>query len=186
MSLQANELVSKRIEILHQIVPDLRRLAILGNADYPAAVLEMERTENAARTLGFEPVRLAVHNAEEVAPAIAGIAGRGVALYGCIDALVNSNQIKINQQALSARLPTLYSEREFVETGGLISYGADIPALFGRAAVMVDKILKGTKPADIPIKQPTKFELIINLKTARALGLNVPQNLLVLADEVIE
>ena len=186
LSLQANELVGKRIEFLHQIVADLRRIAILGNAGYPAAALEMERAEKAARTLGFEPIRLEVRDAQDIAPAIAGITGSGVALYGCIDTLVNSNQMKINQQALSARLPTMYSEKEFVETGGLISYGANIPALFGRAAEMVDKILKGAKPADIPVEQPTQFELIINLKTAKALGLTVPDSLVAIANEVIE
>jgi putative tryptophan/tyrosine transport system substrate-binding protein len=107
------------------------------------------------------------------------------AAYGCIDALVNSNQMKINQQALSARLPTMYSEKEFVVTGGLISYGANILALFGRAAEMVDKILKGAKPADIPVERPTKFELIINLKTAKAPGLDVPPSLLALVGEVM-
>ena len=186
LSLQANELVGKRIEFLHQMVADLRRIAILGNAGYPAAALEMERAEKAARTLGLEPIRLEVRNPQDIAPTIAGINGSGVALYGCIDALVNSNQMKINHKALSARLPTTYSEKEFVETGGLISYGANIPALFGRAAEMVDNILKGAKPADIPVEQPTKFELIINLKTAKALGLIVPDNLVAIADELIE
>ena len=107
------------------------------------------------------------------------------AAYGYVDALVNSNQMKINQQALSARLPTMYSEKEFVVTGGLISYGANILALFGRAAEMVDKILKGAKPADIPVERPTKFELIINLKTAKAPGLDVPPSLLALVGEVM-
>lgn len=186
LSLQANELVGKRIEFIQQIVPDLRRVAILGNADYPAAVLEMDKAERAARTLGLEPVKLAVRKAQEIAPAVAGIGGSSAALYGCIDSLVNSNQKQINQQALSARLPTVYSEREFVESGGLLSYGANIPALFGRAAEMVDKILKGAKPAEIPVEQPTQFELIINLKTAKAIGLTIPDKLIAIADEVIE
>ena len=111
---------------------------------------------------------------------------KDVALYGCIDGVVNANQAQINKLALSAGLPTLYSEKEFVESGGLMSYGPKIPALFSRAAELVDKILKGAKPADIPVEQPTQFELVINLKTARSLGLKLPATLLALADDVIE
>ena len=146
----------------------------------------MTQVEAAARTLGLEPVKLAIHSAQEIAPAIDSINGDDIALYGCIDGLVNSNQAQINKQALAARLPTLYSEKEFVVTGGLMSYGPNIPALFTRAADLVDKILKGAKPADIPVEQPTKFELVINLKTAKALCFDVPPTLLAIADEVIE
>ena len=186
LSLQANEVAGKRLELLRQVVPDLRRIAILVNPGYAAAVLEMDKVEAAARTVGLEPVRLAIRSAQDLAPAIGGINGNDAALYGCIDGLVNANQVQINNLALEARLPTLYSEKEFVETGGLMSYGPKIPALFSRAADLVDKILKGAKPADMPVEQPTQFELIINLKTTKALGLALPDKLLALADEVIE
>lgn len=186
LSLQANEVAGKRLEFLRQAVPDLHRIGILANPGYSAAVLEMGQIEAAARSVGLEPIRLAVSNAADIAPAIAAIKAKDVALYGCIDGVVNANQAQINKLALSAGLPTLYSEKEFVESGGLMSYGPKIPALFSRAAELVDKILKGAKPADIPVEQPTQFELVINLKTARSLGLKLPATLLALADDVIE
>ena len=156
------------------------------NSGYPAAVLEMEQVDSSARRLGVEAVRLVIHSAQEIAPTVDGIKDSNAGLYVCIDGLVNTNQVQINERALAARIPTSYSEKDFVESGGLISYGPNIPALFSRAAELVDKILRGAKPAEIPIEQPTKFELIINLKTAKALGLTVPQTLLAVADEVIE
>jgi putative tryptophan/tyrosine transport system substrate-binding protein len=186
LSLQADELAGKRISFLRQAVPDLHQIGILANPRYPAAMLELAQVETAARAVGLAPVRLEIRNAQDIAPAIEGVKGSGVALYGCIDGLINSNQKKINTLALAALIPTLYSEKAFVESGGLICYGANIPALFSRAADLVDKILKGTKPADIPVEQPTQFELVINLKTAKALGLTVPPALLAIADEVIE
>jgi putative tryptophan/tyrosine transport system substrate-binding protein len=186
ISLQADELAGKRISFLRQAAPDVHEIGILVNPTIPAAMLELANAETAARAIGLAAVRLEVRNAEEIAPAIEGIKGTGVALYGCIDGLINSNQKKINTLALAALMPTLYSEKAFVESGGLISYGANIPALFSRAAELVDKILKGTKPAEIPVEQPTQFELVINIKTAKALGLTVPPALLAIADDVIE
>jgi putative ABC transport system substrate-binding protein len=186
LSLQADELAGKRILFLRQVAPDLHQIGILVNPSIPAAMLELTRAETAARAVGLAPVRLEVRNAQDIAPVIEGIKGSGVALYGCIDGLINSNQKQINTLAVAALMPTLYSEKPFVESGGLISYGPNIPALFSRAADLVDKILKGAKPADIPVEQPTQFELVINLKTAKALGLTVPPTLLAIADEVIE
>jgi putative ABC transport system substrate-binding protein len=186
LSIQADELAGKRIELLHETVPNLQRIGILFNPVYSAAVLETEQVEAAAHTLGLNPVRLPLRSAKDIARAIDGIKGGGAALYGCIDGLVNTNQEQINNQAVAAGLPTLYGEKPFVESGGLLSYGPNIPALFSRAAEFVDKILKGANPANIPIEQPTKFELIINLKTAKALGLSVPPMLLTRADDVIE
>ena len=186
LSVQQTDLAGKRLELLREVVPGLRRLAIMANVGYPDAVLEMGEVQAAARTLGLEVVTLEIRRAEDIAPAFEALKGRADALYVCTDALVNTNRIRINTLALGARLPTMHGIREYVEAGGLMSYGANFPDLFRRAADYVDKILRGAKPADIPVEQPTKFDLVINLTTAKALGLDVPPTLLARADEVIE
>jgi putative tryptophan/tyrosine transport system substrate-binding protein len=154
--------------------------------DNPAPLLEVEGVQAAARTLGLEVVLLKIRRAEDIASAIEGLKGSCDALYVATDPLVSTNRIQINRLALDARLPTMHGGQEYAEAGGLASYGADIPDLFRRAAEIVDKILQGAKPANIPVEEPTKFDLVINLKTAKALGLAVPHNVLVLADKVIE
>jgi putative ABC transport system substrate-binding protein len=186
LSIQQNDTAGKRLELLRDLVPNLRRLAILANVDNPAPMLEVEDVQAAARTLGLEVILLKIRRAEDIAPAIEALKGRADALYVATDPLVSTNRIQINTLALDARLPTVHGGGEYVEAGGLMSYGADIPDLFRRAAEMVDKILRGAKPSDIPVEQPTKFDLVINLKTAKALGLTVPPALLVAADKVIE
>jgi putative ABC transport system substrate-binding protein len=182
----AADLAGKRLELLRQVVPGLGRLAIMGNADYPASVLEMGEIRATARTLGLEVVLLEIRQAEDIEPAFEALKGRAKALYVCTDALTDANRIRINTLALAAQLPTMNGFRELVGAGGLMSYGADFPDLFRRAAEYVDKILHGAKPADLPVQQPTKFELVINLKTAKALGLTIPEALLATADEVIQ
>ena len=186
LSIQQTDLAGKRLELLREVVPGLRRLAILANVGNPAAVLEMGEVQAAARTLGLEVATLEIRRAEDIAPAFEALKGRADALYVCADPLVNTNRIRINTLALGARLPTMHGFREYVEAGGLMSYGPNFPDLFRRAADYVDKILRGAKPADIPVEQPTKFDLVINLTTAKALGLDVPPTLLARADEVIE
>ena len=186
LSIQAADLAGKRLELLREIVPGLRRLAVLANVGNPAAVLEMGEVQAAARTLGLEVVTLEIRRAEDIAPAFETLKGRADALYVCADALVNTNRIRINTLALGARLPTMHRSREYVEAGGLMSYGPNFPDLFRRAADYVDKILRGAKPGDIPVEQPTKFDLVINLITAKALGVTIPPTLLARADEVIE
>jgi putative tryptophan/tyrosine transport system substrate-binding protein len=186
LSLQANEAAGKRIEYMQLAAPAVRRVAILFNPDYMAALLEMSQVAAAARTVGLEPINLPIRNSQEIAAAIESIKGSDAALYGCIDGVVNANQAQINNLALAARLPTLYSEKEFVESGGFMSYGPNISALFSRAAEVVDKILNGAKPADIPVEQPTTFNLVLNLRIAKTLGIDLPPTLLALADEVIE
>jgi putative ABC transport system substrate-binding protein len=186
LSNQAADLAGKRVELLREMVPGLRRLAVLANTGYPAAVLERNEVEAAARTVGLEVVTFEVRQAEDVAPAIEALKGRAEALFLVGDPLLNSRRSEIGTLALAARLPTVHVQREYVDAGGLASYGANFPDLFRRAAEIVDKILRGASPADIPVEQPTKFELVINLKTAKALGLDVPPRLLALADEVIE
>jgi putative ABC transport system substrate-binding protein len=186
LSNQTADLAGKRLELLREVVPGLRRLAIMANFSYPASVLEMREVEATARTLGLEVITPEIRRADDIAPAFEGLKGRAEALSVITDPLMVANRLHINTLAQSARLPTIYPAREYVESGGLISYGANYPDLFRRAAEFVDKILRGAKPSDIPIEQPTKFDLVINLKTAKALGLAVPGTVLARADEVIE
>src|SRR5262245_59538481 len=186
LSIQGTDLAGKRLEMLREVVPDLRRLAIMANVDAPGAVLEMGEAHATARTLGLEVTTSEVREAENIAPALEALKDHADALYLCPDPLMNTNRTRINISAAAARLPTMHGAREYVEAGGLISYGPNFPQLFRRSADFVDKILSGAKPADIPVEQPTKFELVVNLKTAKVLGLDLPPTLLARADEVIE
>jgi len=186
LSSQATDLGAKRVEILREAVPGLRRLAIMGNVGNPANVLDMAKVQAAARSLGLDAVIFEIRRAEDIAPTFEALTGRMDALYVPADALINTNRIRINTLALGARLPTMHGSRDYVEAGGLMSYGVNFADQFRRAADYVDRILRGAKPADLPVQQPTKFELVINLKTAKALGLLIPDRLLALADEVIE
>jgi putative tryptophan/tyrosine transport system substrate-binding protein len=186
LSMQTTDLAGKRLELLREVVPGLRRLAIMAYVGNHGAMLEMTEVQAAARTLGLDVVTFEIRRAEDIAPAFELLKGRAEALYVCGDPLLNTNRIRINTFALAARLPTMHPFREFVEVGGLMSYGANYPDLFRRAADYVDKILRGTKPADIPVEQPTRFDLVINLVTARALDITVPPNVVARANEVIE
>ena len=183
---QSPDLVGKRLELLREVVPGRRRLAIMANVDAPAAVLEMGEVQAAARTVGFEAATFEIRRAEDIALAFDVLKVRTDALYVCADPLVVAHRMRINTFALAVRLPTIYNFREHVEAGGLMSYGPNFTDLFRRAGDYVDKILRGAKPADIPVEQPTKFNFVINLITAKALGLEVPPMLLARADEVIE
>jgi putative ABC transport system substrate-binding protein len=187
LSVQSTELAGKRLELLREVIPGLRRLAILGNAGNPAVVLDMGEAQAAARTVGLEAVMLEVRKAEDIAAAFDALKSRAEALYVCgADPLVAANRIRINTLALAARLSTVHSQKEYLEGGGLMSYGANVAELFRRAGDYVDKVLRGAKPGDIPVEQPTKFELVINIKTAKELDTQIPDKLLALADEVIE
>jgi putative ABC transport system substrate-binding protein len=186
LSNQTGELAGKRIEILREIVPTLHRLAVIGNVTASNAVIEMQKVAVAARTLSIEYIPLEIRRAADIDTAIAGLTDRADALYVALDPLLNTHRLRINTLALGARLPTAEPFREFVEAAGLMSYGPNLPDLYRRAGDLVDKILKGAKPGDIPIEQPTKYDLIVNLTTAKALGLTVPPALLARADEVIE
>jgi putative ABC transport system substrate-binding protein len=169
---------------LREVVPAYRRLAVLANTGNPVATLERGEVETAARALGFEVVRMDIQKAEDIAPRFEALKGRADALYVAGDPLVITNRLRII--TLGAQLPAIFNSREYVEAGGLMSYGPNYLDLYRRAGDLVDKILRGAKPADIPVEQPVKFELVINLKTAKALGLTVPPMLLARADEVIE
>jgi ABC-type uncharacterized transport system substrate-binding protein len=184
LSGQQADLVGKRIELVREVVPGARRLATMGLSGY--AVLEMSEVEAAARTLGIEAIKFEIERAEEIVPAFEALKGRVDALYTCGDPLMIGERIRINTLAQFVRLPTMHNTREQVTAGGLMSYGANITDLFRRAGEYVDKILRGAKAADIPVEQPTKYELVVNMKTAKALGIDVPPMLLARADEVIE
>jgi ABC-type uncharacterized transport system substrate-binding protein len=186
LSLQATDVAGKRLELLREMVPGLRHLAVMANSRNSSAVLDMHEAEATARTLGLEAVRSEIHRAEDIAPAFDTLKGRVEALYVCNDPLAGTNRVRINTLALAARLPTMFIARDYVEAAGLMSYGANFRDLYRRTAELVDKILRGAKPTDIPVEQPTKFDLVINLTTAKALGLTVPPTLVALADEVIE
>jgi putative ABC transport system substrate-binding protein len=186
LSAQIPDLAGKRLELLREIIPGLRRLAIMANRDNPAAMQDLREVLAMAKPLGLEVVMRDTRRAEEIAPAIEAFKGRADALYVVTDPLFTTNRVRINALALSARLPTMHGTREHVDAGGLMSYGSDQTDLFRRAGDYVDKILRGMKPADIPVEQPTKFDLVINLWTAKALGLTVPPSLLSRANEVIE
>jgi putative ABC transport system substrate-binding protein len=181
-----SDLGSKRLALLREAFPALRRLAIMANADYSGGVTEMAEIKPAARTLGIEVVPLVIRRVEDIAPAIEALKDRAEALYVIGDPFVNTHRLRINTFALAGRLPTMHGQREYVEAAGLMSYGSNFPDLNRRAAEYVDKILRGAKPADLPVEQPTKFDLVVNLVTARALGVTMPSTLLARADEVIE
>ena len=186
-SLQGTDLVGKRIELLREVLPNLHRLGIMGNATYSAAVLEMRNAQAAANKFNIEGITFEIRQADDIAPAFEALKGGSEALYVAADPLTSTNSVRINTLALlGARLPMLQGFRENLEAGGLMSYGPNFTDLWRHSADFVDKILRGTKPADIPVEQPTKFELAINLKTATAIGLKIPELFLVLADEVIE
>jgi putative ABC transport system substrate-binding protein len=186
VSSQGTELATKRLQILRETVPGLRRLAIMGNVDNPASVLDMAKVQAAARTHGLDAAIFEIRGAEDLVPIFEAFKGRMDALYIPPDALINTHRIRINTLALGARLPTMHGAREYVEGGGFMSYGPSFSEQFRRAADYVDKILHGAKPAELAVQQPTKFNLVINLTTAKALGLTIPESLLLLADEVIE
>jgi putative tryptophan/tyrosine transport system substrate-binding protein len=186
LSGQQAELAAKRLELLREVVPGLHRVAIIANIGNPFAVLELGEVQQAARALGLEVGTFEIRRAEDVVPAFKALKGRADALYVINDPLVNTNRVRVITLALSARLPTMHGSRDHVEAGGLVSYGPNYPDLFRRTAEYVDKILRGAKPGDIPVEQPRKFDLIINLTTAEALGLTIPESFLLRADEVIE
>jgi putative ABC transport system substrate-binding protein len=186
LSIQQTDTAGKRLELLREVVPSLRRLAIMANVSFPDAVMEMREVQETARAFNLEVSTFEIRRAEDIAPAFEALKGRAEALYVASDPLLGSNRVRIGILALGARLPTMHDFRDYVEAGGLMSYGPNNANLFRRAGDYVDKILRGAKPADIPVEQPTKFDLVVNLITAQALGLTVPPTLLARADEVIE
>ena len=186
LSLQQSDIVGKKLELLREVVTGFRRLALLGNVGNASSMLEVGEVRTAAGTLGIEIVPVDIKRAEDIAPAFDAFGGSAEALYVSTDPLIFTNISRINTLAVGARLPTIYNGKEYIESGGLMSYGPNYPDLFRRAADFVDKILRGAKPGDFPVEQPTKFDFAINLTTAKAIGLTIPPSLLARADEVIE
>jgi putative ABC transport system substrate-binding protein len=186
LSNQQTDLAGHRLELLRNVAPTIRRVAVIGNVNNPVVPLEMNAVQVAAPKLGLEAIRLEVRKTEDIVPAIERINGRADGLYVCADPLITTNRVRINTLAVSQKLPTINAFREYVQSGGLLSYGPNFPDLFRRAGDFVDKILRGAKPADIPVEQPVTFDLIINMTTAKALGLKIPESILVSAKEVIE
>jgi putative ABC transport system substrate-binding protein len=186
LSLQRLDLAGKRLELLREVMPDFRRMAILVNAASLTVAVEIGELRAAARPLGIEIATTEIRSARDIAPALASLKDGADALYVPGDSLLNANYVPINTAAQAARLPTIFSLREQVEAGGLMSYGPHFPDMFRRTGELVDRILRGAKPADLPVEQPTRFELVFNLKTAKALGLTIPESFLLRADEVIE
>jgi putative ABC transport system substrate-binding protein len=186
LSVQQVDAAGKRLELLREVVPGLRRLAIMANIGNPGAALEMAEAQAAARTVGLEVTTIEIRRGEDIAPGFDTLKGQAEALYVCTDPLVLTNRARIQTSAMGARLPTVYNSREYVETGGLMSYGPNFLDQWRRTAEIVDRILRGAKPGDIPVEQPTKFDLVLNLTSAKVLGLTIPSTLLARADEVVE
>ena len=186
LSGQNADLNGKRFELLHEIVPNLRRLAVLFNGNNLAYRLEADIVRAAALPLGLEVLAAEIRSGDDIAPTFAAIATNADALLVVGEPLTFTYRSQISALALAARLPTTYYTRGYVEAGGLMSYGPNFPALFRRMADYVNKLLRGTKPEDLPVEQPTRYDLIVNLTTAKALGLKIPESFLLRADEVIE
>lgn len=183
----AVELSSKRVQLLKEAFPGIKRIGVLGNSSNPAASPAFDLTAAAVRHFGAEAQVRDVSKPEDLAPAFETLARQRIeALIVLIDGFMQANRNAIVELAAKHRFPAVYSANEFVDAGGLMSYAVSYPALYFRAASYVDKILKGANPGDLPVEQPTKFELAINLKTARVIGLAVPQSILLRADQVIE
>lgn len=186
LSLQATNLTGKRLELLRELLPQLRRLAIIYNSGNDQTVLEMNETQAAARTLQLDVAPLEIRKMQDIAPAFEMLKPQADALYVVVDQLVVANLMRILTFALSTRLPMIFSTRDFVRSGELMSYGPNYVDLFRRAADYVNRILQGSNPSDMPVEQPTRFELVLNLTTAKALGLTVPELFLLRVDDVIE
>jgi putative ABC transport system substrate-binding protein len=187
LSAFVTDLMAKRVELLRDMVPGLSRVGALLNMSNASQPSQWTEIDNTARTIGIQPQLFDVRKAADLAPAFENASGQQIGAFIVnIDALTQENQKLIIELAAKHRLPAIYPSREFVDAGGLITYGVNYPDLYRRAATFVNKILKGTKPGDLPVEQPTKFEMVVNLKTAKALGLVLPPAILLRADEVIE
>jgi putative ABC transport system substrate-binding protein len=185
-SSQTSDLLGKQLDLMREAVPALRRVAHMANVENPLVPADTEQFEAMAHRIGVETIKLQIRRKEDIAPALDSVEGRVDALWVYPEPLVFTNRYRINTLAVGARLPVMHGVREYVESGGLMSYGANIPAIFRHSAKYVDKVLRGAKPGELPVEQPTKFELVLNLITARAIRLSIPATLLARADEVIE
>jgi putative ABC transport system substrate-binding protein len=186
LSIQSPDIAGKRLALLREVVPSLRRVAFMGNTDNPFVSLEMREVQAAAGTLGIELATFEIRRTQDITLAFDTLKQRAEALCLASEGFVDANRLRINILVVGARLPTIWSNQELAESGGLMSYGPNFLHQYRRAGDFVDKILRGAKPANIPVEQPTKFELVINLIVAKALGIEIAPTLLSRADEVIE
>ena len=186
LSTQLPDLPGKRLQLVRDVVPAVRRLGLMFNVGFPDAVLEMRELQAHARALQIEVDALEIRQVEDITSSFGEIKNPPDVLYVCPDPLVLTQRSRISSLAMTKMLPTFSGFREFARAGALMSYGPNVPDLFRRAAEFADRVLRGAKPADIPVEQPTKFDLVINIRSAKALGLVVPDKLIALADEVIE
>jgi putative tryptophan/tyrosine transport system substrate-binding protein len=186
LSVRSADLAHKLVELLRNLLPHFRRVAILYRVGNPVTALQTDAVKAEATKFGLDLAIIEIDDAEDIAPAIEALKGRADALIVPSEPLYNTNRVQINSLALTARLPTIYFDRVYVEAGGLMSYGPNWRSIWRRAAEFVDKILRGASPADLPVEQPMTFELVVNVKTARELGLSLPRMVLVRADELIE
>jgi ABC-type uncharacterized transport system substrate-binding protein len=187
ISLQTLDLASKRFELLLETVTNLQRLGIMADASFPQAMLEMATVQDLARKFSIEALPLEIRRTEDIVPAFEKMnADKTEALYVVINELLNANRMLIVTSAQAAKKPAIFGTRDWVLSGGLMSYGPDFRALFARAAEIADRILKGAKPDEIPVEQPTRFEMVLNLKTCHAIGITIPPTILARVDEVIE
>jgi putative ABC transport system substrate-binding protein len=185
VAINASDMAGKRVQLLKELVPTLKRVAMLSHPPHPTNAMQLQGAMAAARTLGVQFEEVPVRGPDDFASALKALRG----IDGVLNAdnpLFVTHRVRLVEAVAGSRLPAIYPARLYVEAGGLMSHGPNLPDLWRHAAVYVDKILKGAKPADLPVEQPTKFELAINLKTAKALGLTIPQSLLQQADQVIE
>jgi putative ABC transport system substrate-binding protein len=187
ISLQTLDLANKRFEFFREAVPHLRRLAIMADATFSQAVLEMNAVKDLGRKFDIETIPLEIRKTKDIEPAFArATAEKADGLYVVINELLNANRLLIVTSAERAKLPSIYGTHDWVRSGGLLSYGPNFPSLFARAAEISDKILRGAKPSNIPVEQPTRFELVINLKIAQSTGTVIPETLLLRADDIVE
>jgi putative ABC transport system substrate-binding protein len=186
LSLLTTELNVKRLELLQETFPKIRLVGVMGNPNNPNYVIQLDETQAAAKALGLQIEILQARNSSDIDSVFSTASKKNVqALLVLSDPMLNASRQRISDAVMKARVPAIYEFKEFVEAGGLMSYGTDILAVYRRIAVYVDKIFKGTSPADLPVEQPTKFEFVINLKTAQQIGLTIPPNVLARADKVI-
>jgi putative ABC transport system substrate-binding protein len=180
------DLIGKKIELMREVDPRLVRLAIMANAENPGSLVELRQAGDTARKLGLDVVPIEVRKGEEIDAAIAAVRGKAEGLYVVADSMMNNERVRLGTLSVGARMSSMFGSRDWVAAGGLMSYGPSFVDLFRRSGDYVDKILRGTKPQDLPVEQPTKFDLILNLVTAKALGITVPHTVLARAHEVIE
>ncbi|QOZ71728.1 ABC transporter substrate-binding protein [Bradyrhizobium arachidis] len=186
MSIQSTDLAGKRIELLKEVIPTLKRFAVLAYVDYAGTLRDVEAIQTISKRIGVEAATLPIHRGSDIEPAFATLDLQTQAMYVPPNILVNTNRVFINQLAQQRRLPTLHGFREYVDSGGLMSYGPNTTNLFRRAAEYVDKILRGARPGELPVEQPIEFDLVVNLKVAKTIGFEFTSSFLARADEVIE